>query len=62
MLSRRNRASVSSVILQHALLMLVCKTSKIINSEANSDLRMAIAKSPVLLHHCHEPSVGNFLR
>lgn len=62
MLSSRNHNSVSSVILQHALLVLVCKVSKTINTEASSDLCMAIAKSPVLLHHCQEPAVGIFLR
>ena len=47
------------MILQHSLLMLVCKVSTV---KANSELCVAIAKSPILLHHCQEPAVTNFLR
>jgi hypothetical protein len=48
------------MILQHSLLLLVCKVST--SKAANSELCLAIAKSPILLHHCQEPAVMNFLR
>ena len=61
-LSRKSHTSVSSVVLQHALLLLVCQASTPTSTEDNKDLYMAVAKSPVLLYHCQKPSVGSFLR